>query len=111
MVGGELAVRSIVVLPDWRVEEKLYMSLVPSCLGNGVVREGEVAGDCLDRLLVGEAVCCLCLAASTEGRVCCFCGLFGEASRCCCCARLRFRLSGEVGVSCLTLDGRDIDGM
>ena len=51
--------RSMVVLPDWRVEEKLYMSLVPSCLGSGVVREGEVAGDCLDRLLVGEAVCCL----------------------------------------------------
>ena len=112
-MGGELAVRSIAALlpfvaGDWRVDEKLYMSFEPSCLGNGVEREGELAGEAFERLVVGDAVCCRPCPASTEGSVCC---LSGEAC-CCCCARLRLRLSGgEVGVCCLTLDRRDADGM
>lgn len=78
VVGGELAVRSIAALPpfvagDWRVDEKLYMSLEPSCLGNGVGRDGELAGEALERLvvgMVGEVVCCRPCPASTEGSVC-----------------------------------------
>ena len=112
MVGGELAVRSIAALPlfvagDWRVDEKLYMSFEPSCLGNGVGRDGELAGEGLERLVAGDVVCCCPCPAATEVRECC---LSGEA--CCCCTRLRLRLSGgEVGVCCLTLDRRDADGM
>ena len=108
-MGGELAVRSIAELPpfvagDWRVDEKLYMSCEPSCLGNGVDRDGELAGEGFERLVVGDAVFC---PASTEGSVCCC--LSGEACCCCCCARLRLRVSG--GVCCLTLDRRGADGM
>jgi len=112
VVGGELPVRSIAPLPpfvagDWRVDEKLYMSFEPSCLGNGVGREGELAGEGFERLVVGDVVVCCCpCPATTEGSVCC---LWGEA---CCSARLRLRLSGgEVGVCCLTLDRREADGM
>ena len=112
VVGGELAVRSIAAPPpfvagDWRVDEKLYMSCEPSCLGNGVDREGELAGEGFARLVVGDAVFCCPRPASTEGRVCCC--LSGEACCCCCCARLRLRVSG--GVCCLTLDRRGADGM
>lgn len=113
-MGGELAVRSIAALPpfvagDWRVDEKLYMSCEPSCLGNGVDRDGELVGEGFERLVVGDAVFCRACPASTEGSVCC---LPGEACCCCCCARLRLRLSGgEVGVCCLTLDRRGADGM
>ena len=61
MVGGELAVRSIAALAlfvagDWRDDEKLYMSFEPSCLGNGVDRDGELAGEGLERLAVGDVV-------------------------------------------------------
>ena len=96
------------VAGELREEEKLYMSFEPSCLGSGVDREGEVAGEGLDRLVTGEVLRCCPCPASPEGSVCC---LSGEAC-CCCCARLRLRVSGdEVGVCCLTLDRRDADGM
>jgi hypothetical protein len=102
-------VRSIAVLPpcvagDWREEEKLYISLEPNflVLCKGVDRDGELAGEGLERLLVGETTCCCPMAE----RVWC---PSGEA---CCWARLRLRLSGgEVGVCCLALDRRDADGM
>lgn len=103
--------RSIAVLPlfvagDWRDEEKLYMSFEPSFLGTGVDRDGELVGEGLERLLVGDVICCCSGSPDTGGAVLC---LSGEA---CCCARLRLRLSGgEVGVCCLTLDRRDADGM
>ena len=64
MVGGELAVRSIAALAlfvaeDWRDDEKLYMSFEPSCLGNGVDRDGELVGEGFERLVVGDvARCC-----------------------------------------------------
>lgn len=63
MVGGELAVRSIAALAlfvaeDWRDDEKLYMSFELSCLGRGVDRDGELVGEGLERLVVGDVVCC-----------------------------------------------------
>lgn len=62
-MGGELAVRSIAAPPplvagDWRDDEKLYMSFEPSCLGKGVDREGELAGEGFDRLVDGYVVRC-----------------------------------------------------
>ena len=98
MVGGELVVRSIATPPplvadDCREEVKLYMSFEPSCLGSGAERDGEAAGEGLERLFVGELLPGWSCPASTEGRVFC---LSDEAF---CCARLRLRLSGgEVGV-------------
>jgi hypothetical protein len=61
VAGGELAVRSIAALPlfvagDWRDDEKLYMSCEPSCLGNDVDRDGELVGEGLDRLVLGDVV-------------------------------------------------------
>lgn len=61
-MGGGLPVRSMAVLlpfvaGDWREDGKLYISFELSCLGSGVVREGELAAEDLERLPDGvEAI-------------------------------------------------------
>lgn len=45
------------VAGDWREDGKLYISFELSCLGSGVVREGELAAEDLERLPDGvEAI-------------------------------------------------------